>query len=183
MLRPEFPAPWSGRPPLASGWARVSLGKIGRCFAPLLTVLMVGCATLGQYPEPIKVTLADIRPMEMTLLEQRYLLKVRVQNPNDAALTVRGMSYEIALNGKEFAHGVSSTPFTVAGFSEQIVEGEIVSTVFSFYEQIRQLQKNPNEPFQYQISGSLSLGAGAGRVPFEYKGELDFSPADLQQTL
>ena len=144
----------------------------------IVHALIAGCASLSQYPEPVKVTLSDLRPSNMTLLEQSYLLKVRVQNPNDAALNVRGMSYEISLNGKEFAHGVRGEPFTVPAFGETIVAGEIVSTVFSFYEQIREIQRNPTQRFQYEINGSLSLGGGAGRVPFEYKGELDFSPAD-----
>ena len=159
--------------------ASKTAGNLGLQCSAILMLLVVGCASLGQYPEPIKVTLSDLRPLDMTLLEQRYLLKVRVQNPNDAALRVRGVSYEIVLNGKEFAHGVSGEPFTVPGFGETIVEGEVVSTVFSFYEQIRQLQGNPDQRFNYEISGSLSLGAGVGRVPFEYKGELDFSPADF----
>ncbi len=144
-----------------------------------LIFLSTGCATLGQYPEPPKVTLSGIQPIGMTLLEQRYLLKVRIQNPNDAALDVKGMSYEVALNGKEFAHGVKGDPFTVPGFGETVVEAEIVSTAFSFYEQIRQLQKNPEQRFRYEITGVLSLGGGGGRVPFKYEGELDFSPEDL----
>ena len=70
-------------------------------------VLLSACAGGSSRMEPLSVTLSDIQPGEMGLLEQEYLIKIRVQNPNNVEIPVSGLSYRIELNGKYFAKGVS----------------------------------------------------------------------------
>ncbi len=141
----------------------------------LLLLLTSACATLSPYSEPLRVTLVSVEPYEATLLEQRYRARIRIQNPNDRALEVKGASFQLELNGHEFAHGVAGDPFTVPGFGEQLVEVYIVSTLFTLFTQIRELQEGGREKIDYRISGSLSVVGGVARVPFERSGELDFS--------
>ncbi len=47
------------------------------------------------------------------LLSQQLRVRMRVQNPNDRALPVRGITYEVELAGKAFAHGDSVSEFLV----------------------------------------------------------------------
>ena len=133
------------------------------------------CTTLTAYQEPLRVNLVTIEPLDMTLLEQRYRLRMRIQNPNDAGLSVNGFSFDLDLNGHDFAHGVSNEPFTVPAFGEQVVEVTVVSTLFSVFRQINELQSGRVERLQYRLSGKLSLVKGFARIPFERTGELDLS--------
>ncbi len=72
--------------------------------AALLT--SAGCASL-QGGDPLQVTVAGIEPQQGQGLELRMLVKLRVQNPNDAAVAYDGVSVEMNVQGKTFATGVS----------------------------------------------------------------------------
>lgn len=144
----------------------------------LATALLVtGCAGLGPYAEPPRVTLNAIQPLDMTLFEQRYRLRLRIQNPNETDLNVSGMSYTVYLNEREFAQGVNGGDFTVPGYGERLVEVEVTSTLFDILEQLRRERPLPRDRVTWRITGKLSLAGRPGRLPFEYSGQLDLAPA------
>jgi len=162
--------------------------RIGANHLLRLTLLFVlvwtaACSTLGPYQEPLRVNLVSIQPLDMTLLEQRYVLMLRIQNPNDSELSVNGVSFDLDLNGKEFAHGVSGEPFVVPAFGEQVVSVNVVSTLFAVVRQFQELQSGELQSLQYRLSGRLSLAKGFARIPFERSGELDFASFQPQLPL
>ena len=65
-----------------------------------LIALLAGCATTGTIEEPPRVSLVSIAPEEFQLFEQRYRVTLRVLNPNDAQLTIRGISHITAKAGE-----------------------------------------------------------------------------------
>jgi LEA14-like dessication related protein len=143
-------------------------------FASLLTLLILsGCAGLQTQEERIRVTIADIRPLESSLMEQRYLLKIRLQNRAKEALKIDGMSFDLDLNGKRFASGVSNQETTVQGFSETTLEVKLNSTVFGLLKQFNALQDRQGGSFDYQISGNLSTPGSMLSLPFSEKGEIN----------
>ena len=79
--------------------------------------------------EPLSVTLSDIQPGEMGLLEQEYLIKIRVQNPNNVEIPVSGLSYRIELNGKYFAKGVSKQDVTIPAFGEVVLDATAIGSL------------------------------------------------------
>lgn len=146
-----------------------------RLFILITALLATGCAGLGPYAEPPWVTLNAIQPLDMTLFEQRYRLRLRIQNPNETDLKVSGMSYTVYLNDREFAQGVNGEDFTVPGYGERLVEVEVTSTLFDILEQLRRKQDLPRERVTWRITGKLSLAGRPGRLPFEYSGQLDLA--------
>ena len=78
-----------------------------------LVVLLTGCAALQDSLEAPHVTLTDLRMLDMTLFEQRYGLKIRVQNPNPVELPITGMNFRLDVNDSELGRGVSDQPVTV----------------------------------------------------------------------
>ena len=60
--------------------------------------LLAACAGLGAYRESPRASLVSIEPLDMTLLEQRYALQLRIINPNDADMPINGLSYTIEIN-------------------------------------------------------------------------------------
>ena len=129
-----------------------------------LALLLSGCATLGQR-EPVEVSLAGLEVLEMNLLEQRYLLRLRIMNPDDRAIAIRGMSYQLWLNDSKFARGVSDQAVEVPGFGERVVEVSIVSGLTSVLRQVREFGQGQPERFTYRLAGHLSLDGAAWRTP------------------
>ncbi|MES9992019.1 MAG: LEA type 2 family protein [Candidatus Thiodiazotropha sp.] len=148
-------------------------------FIGLLILLQIlsGCASLQMQQERVRVTIADLQPMESTLMEQRYRVKIRLQNRSKEELTIDGMSFDLDLNGKRFASGVSNQKASVPGFSESLLEVELSSTVFGLIKQFSALQNRKDGSFDYQISGSLSSPESMLALPFSEKGEINLLPS------
>jgi LEA14-like dessication related protein len=142
----------------------------GRAFAVLaLASLLSACAGFG-LREPLSATVADIRPLEVSLLEQRFSVRVRVLNPNDADIEFDGVVFDLELNGKPFAKGVSNQKGTIPRFGEALIDVSVASGLSGILRQVNELRSG-REVVTYRLSGRLHSGP-LGTVPFESKGEL-----------
>jgi LEA14-like dessication related protein len=146
-------------------------------FRRLMAVLvaaaaLAGCASIAPRMEPLSVSLADIQPGQISLLEQEYLIKVRVQNPNDVEVPVRGLSYQIDVNGKPFAKGVSRQDARVPAFGDTVLEGKAIGTLGGILSQLWQFEKGAPGKITYRLSGKLSAREGQS-LPFDYQGNIE----------
>jgi len=75
------------------------MGRMSRNFLSILVLVglisLAGCAGLFQHLEAPHVSLADVRLRDSTLFEQRYVLFLRIQNPNTFAIPVQGLQYNL----------------------------------------------------------------------------------------
>lgn len=122
--------------------------------------------------EPLSVNLANVSLQDATLLEQRYRMQLRIQNPNPIELPIDGLSYEVEINGKPFAKGLSNRAVTVPRYGSELIEVEGTSTLFDILRQLVELQKGQAKTVQYHLKGKLGLRSGS-RVPFDYQGEIE----------
>lgn len=139
----------------------------------LSSVLLIGCATTPKV-EPLEVTLSDVVPGQMSILEQEYQVKLRVQNPNNFDIALDGAAYQIELNGKSFAKGVARRSITVPKYGDAIIEGNCISDLTGLLSQISQLTKGVPEKFRYRIKGKLGRSDGSS-IPFDKVGEIDLA--------
>ncbi len=137
----------------------------------LCAPLVAACVAFRPIEQP-NLSIVNLDVAEATVLEQRYLIRVRVQNPNDFDLAVTGIKYDLKLNGQPFLNGVSGQSFVVPRYGEAITEVTGVSTLFSFVRQIEELQQNKTNALSYELTGKMSLSDRFGRLPFSYRGEL-----------
>lgn len=143
----------------------------------LATVLLNACATLSPYKESPRVSLVSIQPHEMTVLEQRFVLQLRILNPNDIAIPVEGLSYAIEINDREFAYGVSRQAVEIPAFGEALLDVEVVSNLLNVVQQLQALQGNTGGKLRYRLSGKISLDNSPASLPFDYSGVLGHQPA------
>jgi LEA14-like dessication related protein len=139
----------------------------------MLALLLGACASMRPKSDRIHVTIVDIKPLRSTLMEQRYLIKLRLQNRSREALVIDGMSFDLDLNGKAFASGVSNAAITAPGFGEALIEVKVSSTLFGVIRQIQTLQGKQPQPFHYRISGSLNSPDSLFGLGFSESGEID----------
>jgi len=139
--------------------------------APLFA--LGGCAALEALENPPRVSLVNIKPIQIQILEQRYLATLRIQNPNAAELTIDGLDYAISINGSAFADGVSNQRVTVPAYGEGTLEVMVNSTLVNLIEQLRRFEASGGI-VTYGITGTLGIAGIPGGVPFERNGEIDF---------
>lgn len=133
---------------------------------------LAGCAVPHGLDKPPQVTLVNLQPVQIRLLEQRYLVTIRIMNPNPVALPIDGLEYAISINEAAFAHGVSSQRVTVPAYGEKTIELGVSSTLARLFDQIRRFGAERGA-LAYTISGTLGLQGSAASVPFTQDGEVD----------
>ncbi|GEM20400.1 LEA type 2 family protein [Nitrosococcus oceani] len=140
----------------------------------LLSLALMACATLSNYERP-RVYLTDFQFREASMLAQNFLLRLRIDNPNDAALSINGMEVSLNLNGHPLAQGLSNQSFSVPRFGSAEVEMQVTTTFINLVQQMLSLQGQ--RVLNYEIAGQLhlarALGFGRRVFPFQEKGVLD----------
>jgi len=97
-------------------------------------LLLGACASL-QRSEPVQVNLVGVEPLAGEGLEMRMLVKLRVQNPNDAPIEFNGVFVEMDVEGKRFASGVSDAAGVVPRFGETVVSVPVSISMYGIARQ------------------------------------------------
>jgi len=144
-----------------------------RLFLLAITVLATtGCASMP-HTDPLQVTVAGVEGLPGEGMEIRMLVKLRVQNPNEAPIEFTGVYVELEVQDKTFASGVSDESGSVPGFGEMVV---VVPVTVSALRMVRQvvgiLDGQPVDQIRYRMSGKLNGGI-FNTHRFESKGEFE----------
>ncbi|WP_068637162.1 LEA type 2 family protein [Thauera butanivorans] len=140
----------------------------------LLCVLtLAGCASLA-HREPVRINVVGLEPLAGQGMEMRFTLKLRVQNPNDAAIDFDGLALELDLDGKAFATGVSDQRGTVPRFGETVVSVPVsVSTSAVLRQALGMIEgRSMTDGVPYTLRGRLAGGV-LGSVRFSDEGRLN----------
>lgn len=139
--------------------------------------LLTGCAMFGpSYAKP-DVALANVEMLKANLWEQSFRLRLRVDNPNDRSLPIRGMQYEIYLNDARLATGVSDRAFTVPAYGSEYFELNVRSNLWRHVGDIVKLVER-QQAVDYRIEGHIRTGLFfSPTLKLREEGSLD--PADL----
>jgi len=139
-----------------------------------IIIFLTGCSSLDQKPSDVKVTLVNLHMLESTLLEQRFILSLRVQNRSPQPLSIHGMSFDIEINGKDFASGTSDQKTTIEAFTDKIIDVKMSSTLFGIIRQVQAMEKNQGKSLSYVISGRIYNGNLFG-ITFREADTFDFN--------
>lgn len=132
-----------------------------------------GCAGLGKRLETPRVHLADIRVLELKVLETVFQVKMRIFNTNDIPLKLKGIDCELHVNGTLLARGVSGEETLIPAHGTSIVSIKAYSSVINVVRGVLGLQDK--DKLEYRLKGNLRIQGGymmPSRLPFESKGEL-----------
>ncbi len=141
-----------------------------------LVAIMVGCAGLTSRPEPPRISLIGLKPVSVDLFEQRFLVSLRVRNPNQFSLPIRGLDFTMDINGKRFADGLSATNVDIPALGEGRVDVEVSSSLLNTLSQLSAVIDQA-KGFTYKINGHVMLRNRALRLPFEVTDSFTFPSA------
>ena len=139
-----------------------------------LLVSLGGCSSwlTDDFRDP-EVRLLKVDVVKAKLLEQKFVLRFRVDNPNDMSLPIRGLNYNVKLNGVLLAEGQSDKSFTVPARGHQTFEVPVRTNLWRHLKRIVNSLEDPDEPISYQLQGEVKTGLMFGRsVHLQRNGEI-----------
>lgn len=135
-----------------------------------MCLLLTACSSPFTRIQPPSVSISQLRLVDARLLEQRYRLQLRIQNPNAYSLPISGLQYRLYLNGLEFARGVSSDSVTIPAYEERTLDVDMISTIGTVLDQLRQWSYTEGDELRYRLAGEVKLSTRLAPVGFEYHG-------------
>lgn len=150
----------------------MNVRRMYRVLLVFAAVFPAGCAGGMLLPNPPRVSLMDMAVTNVTLMETSYQVTLRVMNPNDGALHVRGVDCEIDLNGEPFAAGVHAVDVNIAPFGTEVLQVPLYSSHVSLFKRVMGLQEKAE--LDYRLKGRLRLAGGttpSRTVPFSSEGK------------
>lgn len=139
-----------------------------------LLLALAGCASVTALEPPeIHVTgLAMLEPAPGSL-EQRFLVNLRLINPNNRSVAIDGLDFELDLNDRRLARGVSNHAFELPRLGESETSVVVTTSVLDLLGQALALGSRKGTSMDYRLRGRLHLGSGFVRtVPFDHRGQL-----------
>jgi LEA14-like dessication related protein len=153
----------------------IAFASLCRAALLALATLLAGCAALSGGDAP-KVSVAGMEGMPSEGMELRFLVRLRVQNPGDAALEIDGVVLELAVRGMGFASGVSPVKASVPRFGETVIAVPVTVPATAVLRQAWSLVGGPElRRIEFELSGRLAAGPFGGHR-FESRGEIDWPP-------
>ena len=139
-----------------------------------LLVSLGGCSSwlTDDFRDP-EVRLLKVDVVKAKLLEQKFVLRFRIDNPNDISLPIRGLNYNVKLNGVLLAEGQSDKSFTVPARGHQTFDVPVRTNLWRHLKRIVNLLEDPDKPISYQLQGEVKTGLMFGRsVHLQRNGEI-----------
>jgi len=122
----------------------------------------------------VNVTLIGLNIKDLNPLKPGFLVRLRLDNPNDIDISMDGADAALSLDGQPVADGLSRSPLTLKKQGSSEVDMEVYVNTFSAIQQFLLIQSKP--AFDYRVSGHLHvlnwLGS-LGRLPFDVSGSMD----------
>jgi LEA14-like dessication related protein len=148
-------------------------------FVVACAVLLAACSSLGSKLEAPSLELVGVQMLSTDMFAQRFKVRVKVINPNDLELPVKGLEYTILMMGDSFAEGMANESFLLPAMGEAEFD-MLVTTNFvsSFGRLLSRVQGGKLENIDYEITGKIMVEKGMVRkIPINHRGTVDFSRA------
>jgi len=148
-------------------------------FAPvslaLALALVLGACTAfpTARPEPPTVSVAGVRPLNLSLTEQRLEFRLRVENPNPYDLPLRSLDFVADLAGERIATGRSDERVTIPAGGEELITIDVTTGVDRLIGRMRSMLERRTLDLDYDIRGSVKLANWPARIPFDVSGVLE----------
>lgn len=154
-----------------------------RCVQVLVLLFLIsslsGCAALSGLRESPKISVADIQVQQAGLMENAFLLQLRVMNPNDVAIDLKAITCNLKLDGKPFARGVTDSNQRIEAYSSTLVPVSVYSSVVDMAGALARLLQagvRLDDSAKYALEGTAILDVHGFEVEkdFTSKGELSW---------
>ena len=148
-------------------------------FVVACAALLGACSSLGSKLEAPSLELVGVQMLSTDMFAQRFKVRVKVINPNDLELPVKGLEYTILMMGDSFAEGMANESFLLPAMGEAEFD-MLVTTNFvsSFGRLLSRVQGGKLENIDYEITGKIMVEKGMVRkIPINHRGTVNFTKA------
>ncbi|MDO6460556.1 LEA type 2 family protein [Granulosicoccaceae sp. 1_MG-2023] len=138
------------------------------------SLLMTACSSLPTHkPVAPNVSIAAVRPLNLSLVNQKLAFTLDVENPNSYDLPVEGLDFIASFAGNEIASGSSDQEVTLPAKGTAQMEVIVETSLNDMMDRFSAMMKSDGIDLSYGITGTVKLANWPGKIPFNVDGELE----------
>ena len=134
-----------------------------------LFVLLSACASQPKLVAP-ELEAAGIRLQSIGLLQQQFLLTLRVYNPNLVPLPIEGIEYQFELGGRRMAEGETPLSFSIPAQESREFDVRLRTDLLSSFRDLQAWLSGSSGDLEYRLSGTVNVDMPFVR-PFRFSEE------------
>ena len=140
----------------------------------ILSSVLSACSNFSSIkPQSPSITVADVRPLSLSLNTQTIGLSLRVANPNNFDLPMQSLTFLAHFSGQQFAKGHSVNNVIVPANGEALLDVEVEAGLVKLANQLKSMLDTENAELNYDVSGVVKLANWPKAIPFNVEGEIE----------
>ncbi len=146
----------------------MQIRQIAMCFA--LVFFSAGCS--GPLSKPLvepKVQVRDLQVIDATLGGVDAIVALDIDNPNDRALSARGLSYELFVSGNSLVTGQDNQSIAVPAYGRKTIELPVRFSYLGIIQTLPDVLATGTA--DYMVKGSIKTSIFSHAIPFSKKGD------------
>jgi len=140
----------------------------------LMFCLLLGLAACSGLPLNAvapKVSLAGVEVKSLSLFEQRFDAQLRVANPNDFDLTIEALEFELEVNGRPLATGLTRASALIPATSSALLRVDAIMQSKDLIQQLKTLSPDTlKDGVPYRVKGRITIDRSSSWLPFDHTG-------------
>lgn len=151
-------------------------GMIGLVAGALVACVVAGCSVHLKRPD---IAVVGVERQASSLREQRFLIHLRVTNPNGLDLPIEGVTYSVSVDGDEVGRGDSNVPVTVPAHGSANVDLPLTTNLHLGLGKFLSALAQGSDRLDYRVVGTLRTGIAFYRtLPFDHTGTVQLPVAN-----
>ncbi|MFT5837001.1 MAG: LEA14-like dessication related protein [Candidatus Azotimanducaceae bacterium] len=125
--------------------------SLPRLFVLLATWLLNGCATMDPDYQRLKVNVVGIDKSHTNAAALQFTIKLRIVNPNAETINLKGLDYELSLDGIDVVNGTARDIPPIAGYSDLVVSVSAAANLFNSLRLAARLMDASGAEIPYEL--------------------------------
>ncbi len=127
-------------------------------FLPL--ILWLGaCATIDPDYERPKVDVVGITKSDTDTAALQFTIQLRIVNPNAETIHLKGLYYELSLDGIDVVNGTSNNILTIEGYSDTVVSVSSAASLVNSVRLAARMMDATGDELPYELRAKLGTSS------------------------
>jgi len=124
-----------------------------------LIFLLGACATIDPDYEQPKVDVVGITKSDTDTAALQFTIQLRIVNPNAETIYLKGLYYELSLDGIDVVNGTANNLPPIEGYSETIVSVSSAANLVNSVRLAARLMETGGDELPYELRAKLGTSS------------------------
>jgi len=128
-------------------------------FALIATLILGGCASIDPNYESPKVNVVGITKSDTDSAALQFTIQLRIVNPNAETINLKGLYYELSLDGIDVINGTANNIPPIEGYSDVVVSVSSAANLINSVRLAARLLEASGDELPYELRAKLGTSS------------------------